>query len=122
MSKREYEDYIQDISDAINAIEQFTRGMTKNEFLEDLKTVYAVRKAIEIIGEATKRVPKAFKDKHPDIPWRKMTGMRDRLIHEYFGVKLNVLWETIQIDIPQLKILVAGILQELGEESKEPSP
>ena len=79
MSKRECRDCLHDISDAIGAIEQFTQGMTKDQFAGDLKTAYATRKAIEIIGEATKKIPKTFKDKHPDIPWRKMAGMRDGL-------------------------------------------
>lgn len=80
MSKREYRDYLQDISDAIDAIEHFTKGITKDQFIDDLKTSYATRKAIEIIGEATKKIPKTFKDKHPHIPWRKIASMRDRLI------------------------------------------
>ena len=114
MSKREYRDYLQDISDAIDAIEIFTEGITtKDQFINDLKTSYATRKAIEIIGEATKKIPGAFKDKHTTIPWRKMAGMRDRLMHEYFGVDMDVLWETVQKDIPQLRVSIAEILKDI---------
>lgn len=121
MSKREYRDYLEDIRDAINAIEQFTRGLSKEEFRGDLKTVYASIKAIEIIGEAAGKIPKSFRDKNKEIPWRDMAGMRNKLAHEYFGIDLNVLWETIQRDIPQLKTLLANIFQDLSLDKKRDS-
>lgn len=103
MSKREYKDYLEDIRDAIKAIEQFTGGLSKEEFRGDLKTVYASIKAIEIIGEAASKIPKSFRDKNKEIPWRDMADMRNKLAHEYFGIDLNVLWETIRRGYPTAK-------------------
>lgn len=101
--KREYKVYIQDIIDAIGKIQKFTKGSTYDEFLEDEKTVYAVVRALEVIGEAAKNVPESLRAKHPDIPWKEMAGMRDKLIHEYFGVKYEVVWDTAKTELPQLK-------------------
>ncbi|MBU2439860.1 DUF86 domain-containing protein [bacterium] len=84
MIKRDYGDYIQDILDSIIDIENFIKGMNFEEFTKDRKTINAVVRSIEIIGEATKKIPKSLRDKYPDIPWKKMAGMRDKLIHEYF--------------------------------------
>jgi uncharacterized protein with HEPN domain len=89
----------------------FINGMTKNEFIRDLKTIYATRKAIEIIGEATKKIPSSITDKYKDIPWRENAGMRDVLVHDYFGVDLNVLWKTVQQDIPELKMMFVKIMR-----------
>ncbi|MGB9812756.1 MAG: DUF86 domain-containing protein [Thermovenabulum sp.] len=98
--------------DAIKAVQDFVEGMDKKSFAHDLKTIYAVRKALEIIGEAAKNVPQSFKDKYPDIPWRQMAGMRDRLVHKYFGVKIDVLWETVQKDIPLLKSMFNDMIKK----------
>jgi len=73
-----------------------------------------VIRSIEVIGEAAKHIPKSIRDKYPSIPWRKMAGMRDKLIHEYFGVDIKILWKTIKKDIPPLKPLMQNILESLG--------
>jgi uncharacterized protein with HEPN domain len=86
MSKaRAFDDYLNDIITAIADIEEFTRGMSYKAFSEDKKTVNAVIRSLEVLGEATKHIPKSFRQKHPDIPWSKMTGIRDVLIHDYMG-------------------------------------
>jgi len=110
--KREFLDYLDDIVDALNKVEDFTKDMKYEEFIEDDKTTFAVIRALEIIGEAVKKMPPSIKKQHPQIPWKDMAGMRDKLIHEYFGVKTKVVWETIKQDIPPLKPLFQRILAE----------
>jgi len=102
-SVREYSDYVMDISDAINKIEDFMHGMTLDQFIADTKTAYAVIRALEIIGEAAKKIPEEIKTQFPKIPWRQMAGMRDKLLHEYFGVDIRVVWRTVKEDLPRLK-------------------
>lgn len=114
MRKRDYRDYLQDIFDSIKDIEDFTRNMDFEDFARDKKTINAVIRSIEVIGEAAKHIPKSIRDKYPSIPWRKMAGMRDKLIHEYFGVDVKILWKTIKKDIPPLKPLIEKILESLG--------
>lgn len=110
--KREFLDYLDDIINAINKVEAFTKDMKYEEFIEDDKTTFAVIRALEIIGEAVKKMPPSIKKQHPQIPWKDMAGMRDKLIHEYFGVKTKVVWETIKQDMPPLKPLFQRILAE----------
>ncbi len=100
--KREYKDYINDVIEAIERIEKFTKGFTFEEFEKDEKTVFAVVRTLEIIGEAVKNVPVSVKNEHKEIPWKKIAGMRDKLIHEYFGVNNKVVWKTIKEDIPSI--------------------
>ncbi|MBI4712922.1 MAG: DUF86 domain-containing protein [Planctomycetes bacterium] len=103
--------YLQDIMEAIEAIEQFVRGMEFEELKRDDKTSSAVVRKLEIIGEAAKNVSETIKHKYPGIPWKEMARMRDKLIHFYFGIKYELLWETIKKDIPAIKPLIQQALK-----------
>jgi uncharacterized protein with HEPN domain len=86
------------------------------EFEGDKKTIFAATRAIQIIGEAAKKIPDSIKAQYPEIPWKGMTGMRDKVTHEYFGVNLDVLWDTIQQDLPKVKDLMPEVLVNLAED------
>ena len=111
--RREIGDYIQDIIEAIDKLMKFVKGMSYDEFVQDDKTVFAVVRAIEIIGEAVKNIPEEVRGSYPEIPWKDMAGMRDKLIHSYFGIRLERVWETANEEIPQLKPLFEKLLKEL---------
>jgi uncharacterized protein with HEPN domain len=111
--KRDYRDYLIDILESIDKIEEFTKGLTLVRFSVDEKTQLAVVKSLEIIGEAVKKIPFSLKKKHPDIPWRQISGMRDKLVHEYFGINIKVVWKTVVEDIPPLKPLLSRVLANL---------
>jgi uncharacterized protein with HEPN domain len=115
MRKRDYRDYLQDIIDSIIDIESFTENMTFEDFNKGRKTINAVIRSIEVIGEATKKIPKPIRDKNPSIPWKKMRGMKDKMIHEYFGVNAGILWKLAQENIPPLKPLIRDVLKSLDE-------
>ena len=114
---RTFADYLRDILDAVDKVGEFTQGSEFATFAADTKTTFAVVRALEIIGEAAKRIPETPRDQHPEVPWREMAGMRDKLTHEYFGINLEVVWKTIKNDLPALRPLVAQMLSE--EETKE---
>jgi len=115
-AKRDYLDYFQDIQDALEKIKNFTAGMDFESFAQDDKTSFAVIRALEIIGEAARKIPKATRSRYPDVPWQDMTGMRDKLIHDYFGVDLRVVWKTLQIDLPPLRKVIEAVIQkEIGK-------
>jgi len=92
-----------DISDAVERILLYTSEMTYREFILDVKTQDAIIRNLEILGEAVKNLPPPFTEQYPEIPWRFIAGMRDKLIHHYFGVSLAIVWETAQSDIPRLR-------------------
>lgn len=114
MTQREIRDYLQDILETIDLAEQFVAGLTFAEFQNDQKTVFAVIRAIEVIGEATKSIPQSLRDQYPEIPWRGFTGMRDKLIHGYFGVDLEVVWDTVQQDLSVLRPVIVQMLKDLS--------
>jgi uncharacterized protein with HEPN domain len=97
------ETYIGHIAEAIEKIERYTAGLDYEQFLKDEKTVDAVIRTLEIIGEASNNISKEFQNTHPEFPWGKMISMRNRLIHEYFGVNEEVVWGTCTEDLPSLK-------------------
>jgi uncharacterized protein with HEPN domain len=110
--KREFLDYVEDVVEAMSNAEKFVHGMTFEEFTKDQKTIYAVVRALEIIGEAVRKIPASIRKRYLEIPWKNMAGMRDKLIHEYFGVNLRIVWDAVQKDIPPLKPFFAKILKE----------
>ena len=102
---------LEHIIDSILSIEEYTEKISKNDFKNDAKTQDAVIRKLEIIGEAVKNLPASFKNKNPEIPWKKIAGTRDVLIHEYFGVDVNMIWIVIKEDIPKLKKQIKKILE-----------
>ncbi|APF17695.1 protein of unknown function DUF86 [Caldithrix abyssi DSM 13497] len=96
-------DYLNDILDSIIKIKSFLKDVDYPIFQKDVKTQYAVIRALEIIGEASKKIPQEVKDNYSWIPWRFMAGMRDKLIHDYFGIDIQVIWNTATKDILKLE-------------------
>jgi len=110
--KRDVRDYLEDMDEMLRKLQEFVQGMTFNEFVEDTKTVFAVIRAFEVLGEAAKNIPSEYRNEHPDVPWQKITSLRNKLIHEYFSVNLNVIWNTIHQDIPDLQMLLSPVVKE----------
>ena len=112
--ERERLDYVRDMLNNAERALKFVRGMEYAEFARDEKTQYAVVRAIEIIGEAGKKVPKSLQETYTKIPWREITGTRDKLIHDYIVVNLSVVWKTVQEDLPTLIEQLKELLGDYG--------
>lgn len=111
---RDYTLYLKDILAAIDSIEGFVEGMDLETFQVDDKTASAVIRKLEVIGEAVKRIPEEMRREHSHLPWKEMAGMRDKLIHFYFGIDYLLVWRTIKERLPQVKQEIQKILQEAG--------
>lgn len=112
---RDYGDYLKDILDAINETAEFTDGMSFEAFEKDRKTINAVVRSLEVLGEAAKRIPEHLRDQDPHVPWQHMARMRDKLVHEYFGVDLSIVWAVIRDELPPLRTRIERLLEELPE-------
>ena len=111
---RDYTLYLKDILAAIESIDGFIAGMDLETFEEEDKTTSAVMRKLEIIGEAVKQIPDEVRQQHAQVPWKEMAGMRDKLIHFYFGVDYHLVWRAITERLPQVKHVIQGILKNRG--------
>jgi len=114
MSRRTYVDYFHDIYEAAGLALSFVAGVDLDTFAENREKLFAVTRALEIVGEAARQVPLELQQRYPHLPWQEMIGMRNVVIHEYFGVDPEVIWRTVHEDLPQLHTALDEILGGLA--------
>lgn len=117
MSRRSPDLLLADIMERVERIERHVAGMDLKAFLKDEKTIDAVVRNLEVIGEAANRMPLAFRTEHAEVPWRRIVGLRNRVIHAYFEVDLELVWEIVCNELPTLKSQVRGVVPERADES-----
>lgn len=111
MSERTDRDFVQDIQEASRRIAEYTTGISYEAFLADTKTQDAVVRNLEIIGEATKYLSEDLRNQYSEIPWKSLAGVRDKLIHHYFGVNFDIVWQIVTVELPQVTAPLTKILE-----------
>lgn len=111
--------FIVHIIESVENIESFMDKISKEVFFKNKEKQSAVIRQIEVIGEAVKNLPSEFRNKYPNIPWKEIAGMRDKLMHHYFGVNLETVWKTVKEDIPDLKDKIVDIKKEISIEKNK---
>lgn len=109
--------YVFHIRDSVKKILEYMEGKSKEEFQKNSMLQDAVVRQLEIIGEASNRISIKIRNKYPDIPWKLIIGMRNRIIHEYFGIKYSIVWDTVHEDLPALEIHLEKIIRDLTPQS-----
>ena len=109
MSDRPVALLVEDMLERIDRIARYTRGLDHDAFVDDDKTVDAVVRSFEVIGEAARRLPSEFKASHAEIPWHQIAGLRNRIVHEYFDVDVDLVWEIVRTELPRLKVSLSRL-------------
>lgn len=109
---RDYRVFLEDILEAIDKIRRYTAGLSQDTFRRDDKTLDAVVRNLEVIGEAVKKLPAKIRSKHPQVDWKRIAGLRDILIHEYFGIDVEIIWDILESKLPVLEREVKKIASE----------
>ena len=112
----EFLDYVEDILDAMEKARVMLEGVAFEQFVEDFRINFVVIRALEIVGEATKRLPVSLRDAYPTIPWKQMAGMRDRIIHGYDVIDYEIVWDAVKKEIPQIKPHLQQILDDYASD------
>jgi len=102
--------YLRHILDAVSRIDEYTEGMKREDFMSSNLHQDAVIRQVEVVGEAARKVSEETRERHTEVPWKDMAGIRDKLIHGYFGVDLDAVWDTVTEDIPRLKAMIQALL------------
>ncbi len=113
--RRNYEVALQDVLDAISNVAEFVGSKTRDEFSNDKKTLHAVLRNLEVIGEAIKSIPAEVRRRHADVPWKRIGGLRDVLIHQYFGIDVDIVWNIVENKLPELRQQVETILSQADD-------
>ncbi len=116
MSARSGRQYLEDIVEAIETIEGYTSGLSGESFAKNRMVADAVIRNLEIIGEAARNVPEKVQSDNPEISWKQMTALRNRIIHAYFGIDTEILWDIINKNLPETKVRIKIVLQSLAED------
>ena len=112
MSERDWRLFLKDIHESSLRIVAYVNGMSMVEFFHDSKTVDAVMRNLSIIGEAAKKIPTDVRRRHPDIEWKKLAGLRDIVVHDYFGIDEDIIWNVVTVRIPELERQIDTVLRE----------
>jgi uncharacterized protein with HEPN domain len=109
MSNRPIKLLLSDILESIDRVPLYIEGLSFDAFSNDQKSIDAVVRNLEIIGEAANRLPDEFKDKHPEVEWHKVVGLRNRIIHDYFGIDIKIIWQIMHTDLPALRQILSKL-------------
>ena len=112
MSKKDWKLFAMDVLEAIEKIEKYVAGLSYKDFMEDSKTKDAVVRNLEIIGEAANQIPKDIQQKYKEVPWSQIIGMRNRLIHGYFVVDYDIVWNIVKNELLDLKVKIKEIMEK----------
>jgi uncharacterized protein with HEPN domain len=115
MKRKTYKMFVEDILEVMDKIERYTKGLSYETFVKNDMAIDAVIRNLEIIGEASKNLPEDVKEKYPDIPWRRMIGLRNIAVHEYFGVDLGIIWEIVTRNLPETRPKIIAMLKSLNK-------
>ena len=117
--RRVYSDYVRDILEELHLVIQFTKGMSFDDFLSDIKTQRAIEKCLGNMGEASKKIPDSIRKKYPEIPFKQMAQMREIVVHDYDGINYMIIWDTVTRELPPLEESIESLLQALEYEERD---